>query len=325
MRTVVTGGAGFIGSHLIEALLARGDEVVCIERKGGSRGWLNGAAVEWQPIGLANPRELIRALRGADVVFHLAALTGARASEDYYRVNTEGTAHVFEAAVAQSMPPRVILLSSLAAIGPCRNGERLSRHTVPCPLSHYGLSKLLAESIVHAYADRVPATILRLSTAYGPRERAVLTMFRMVRRGFALTIGGWDREVCIIFVKDAVATLVAAAAAEAVFGRTYCLSHPDVLSWADFAYEVGRVVGRRPRLISVPTGASRRIARGIEICAALRRTAADLNRERVREISQDRWVCDPREVYSDTGYRPKYPLPRGVRETGTWYEEVGWL
>ena len=325
MRTIVTGGAGFIGSHLVEALLARGDQVVCIERRGASPGWLKGTAIEWSPIGLADRDQLIRAFHGADVVFHLAGFTSARTSQDYYKINTEGTARVFEAAAAQSAPPHVILMSSLAAIGPCRNGERLSRQSVPYPLSHYGLSKLLAESIVHAYADRVPSTILRLSTVYGPRERAVLTMFRLVRRGLALTIGGWDREVSIIFVKDVVATLIATATADRSLGRTYCLAHPQVVSWADFAYAVGRVVGRKPRLISVPAGVARRIARVIEIYSVIRRTAANLNRERVRELSQQRWVCDPSELYADTGYQPRYPLSRGVRATADWYQEVGWL
>jgi nucleoside-diphosphate-sugar epimerase len=325
MRAIVTGGAGFIGSHLIEALLARGDRVVCIEREGATRGWLDGADFEWSPIGLADPKQLIRAFRDADVVFHLAGLTEARSSQDFYQVNTEGTAHVFEAAAAQAKPPHVILLSSLAAIGPCRNGERLTAHTVPCPLSHYGLSKLLAESIVHAYADRVPATVVRLSAVYGPRERAVLKMFRLVRRGLALTIGAWEHEVCLIFVKDVVATLLAAGAADSVIGRTYCLAHPEPTSWANFVYEVGRVVGRRPCLISVPTAIARWIARAVEICAAVRRTAAILNRERVRELSQKRWVCDPSDIFADTGYRPAYSLARGVRETAAWYEEVGWL
>jgi nucleoside-diphosphate-sugar epimerase len=325
MRTVVTGGAGFIGSHLIEALLAHGDDVVCVERCGASRGWLAEAAIEWSPVGLDDPDVLKKTLVGTDVVFHLAALTQACTAGEYYSVNTEGTARVFEAAAALETPPRVILVSSLAALGPCRNGELLSRHTVPYPLSHYGLSKLLAESIAHGYFDRVPTTVVRLASVYGPRERAVLKMFQLVRRGLAITVGGWRRQVSLIYVKDVVGTLISTAAAARTIGHTYCLAHPEPVRWVDFALEVGRVVGRRPILVSVPTALAWAIARLLELFATIRHTPAILNRERVREISQERWVCNSAEVFADTRYRPRYPISRGVRETAEWYQRVGWL
>ncbi len=325
MRAIVTGGAGFIGSHLIEALIGRGAEVVCVERRGARRGWLAGAAIEWAPIGLDDPAALRDVVRGADVVFHLAGLTQARHAADYFEVNAEGTARVLEAAAAQKRAPRFVLLSSLAALGPCRNGDALTRYTVPQPLSHYGLSKLAAEAAVHAYADRVPATILRLASVYGPRERGVLAMFQLVRHGLALTVGGWDRELSLIYVKDVVGVLLAVAEATQTIGRTYCVAHPDPVSWRDFALEVGRALAREPRLVSVPVGLARPIARTAELYAAARRAAAVLNRERVREIAQERWVCDPADLIADTGYTPEYPISRGVPETAAWYREAGWL
>src|SRR3989475_1600463 len=196
MRAVVTGGAGFIGSHLIEALVQRGDEVVCVERPGASRRWLDGLDVCYRDSGLEDVAQLAAALAGANVVFHLAGLTEARSPRDFYAVNTEGTARLFRAAAAHNGgAPRVVLMSSLAALGPCRNGDRLSPDTVPYPISHYGHSKLLAEAVAHAFADRVPATIIRPPSVYGPRERGVLKLFQLVRRGIALSVGSWDREV----------------------------------------------------------------------------------------------------------------------------------
>src|SRR2546428_442907 len=84
MRAVVTGGAGFIGSHLIEALVQRGDEVVCVERPGASRRWLDGLDVCYRDSGLEDVAQLAAALAGANVVFHLAGLTEARSSRDFY-------------------------------------------------------------------------------------------------------------------------------------------------------------------------------------------------------------------------------------------------
>lgn len=326
MRTVITGGAGFIGSHLTEALLDRGDRVVCVERPGASRGWLEGREVDWRPVGLEDPVLLEDAIRGADVVFHLAGLTEARHSQDFYAVNTEGTAHVLRAAShLDAAPPHVILLSSLAAVGPCRNGERLGPDSVPRPLTHYGNSKLLAEAVVHAYGDRVPTTVVRLPSVYGPREKAVLTLFRMIRHGVALTVGGWEREVSLIHVHDVVAGLVAAAGREVDGTRTYCLAHPEVLTWADFAGRVGEAVGRRPRLLSLPVACARLVAVAAETVAALRGRPAVLNRERVRELSQERWVCDPSRAVGELEFSPSVPAARGARETADWYRRMAWI
>lgn len=326
MKAVVTGGAGFIGSHLVEELLRTGLDVTCVERAGARRGWLEGTPVAWAPIGLEDERALLETFRGADVVFHLAGLTEAVRPRDLYAVNTEGTARVARAAAAlNGRAPRVILLSSLAAIGPCRNGEALSADSTPCPLSHYGNSKLLAEAVMHAYEDRVPGTIVRLPSVYGPREKAVLTLFRMIKRGFAVTIGGWDREASMIYVMDVVHGLVRASESEATIGRTYCLAHPRPTTWGALARAAGSVFGQEPRLMSLPGAVATPIALCCEATARARGTAAVLNRDRVREISQERWVCDPSRAVAEFGFSPAFPMERGVREAITWYREEKWL
>lgn len=325
MRVVVTGGAGFIGSHLIEALVARGDEVVCIERPGAPLGWLERQPIRYEAVGIENGTLLRSALRGAEVVFHLAALTEARTPAELYAVNTEGTRRVLQAAAAQAEAPRVILLSSLAALGPCRAGEPLSPDTVPCPLSHYGQSKLLAEATAHAFSDRVPVTVLRFPSVYGPRERAVLTFFRMVRRGIALSVGPWEREVSMLYVADAVDALLAAGDSNRAIGRIYCVAHPEPVSWHRFAEAAGRAVGRRPIRITVPAPAARLVAAGAEAVARLRRRAAVLNRERVRELIQSRWVCDPSRAIAELGIRPAFAVERGTTATVAWCRQAGWL
>ena len=325
MRAVVTGGAGFVGSHLIEALVARGDEVLCLERPGARRGWLGGLAVDYRECGL-DPAGLAGALDGADVVFHLAALTEARRPADHYRVNTEGTAHVLRAAARYNgRAPRVILMSSLAALGPNRGRAPLSPDSVPYPISHYGNSKLLAEAVMHAYADRVPGVILRFPSIYGPRERGVLILFKLVSRGVALTVGDWNREVSLMYVADVVNALIAAGTSDHAVGRTYCLGYPQPVTWGDFAAAVGRVLGRAPALVSIPELVARAVAVGAELVGALRHRAAILNRERLREMVQPRWVCDPSLAIAELGVEPQYGPERGVPETAAWYRGAGWL
>jgi nucleoside-diphosphate-sugar epimerase len=241
-------------------------------------------------------------------------------------VNTEGTARVADAiARSRSAPARLVLLSSLAALGPNRNGEALSPETVPYPVSHYGHSKLLAELVLHSRADRVPITILRLPSVYGPRERGVLAFFRMVWHGVALTVGPWSRELSMIFVTDAVQGILAAATSPNAIGRTYCLAHPVPVTWTGFADAVGQALGRRPRLVSVPPAVGRMISWGAEACARLRGVPALLNSEKLREIVQPRWVCDPMRAIREFGFQPVFEIARGTEITAAWYRQAGWL
>lgn len=328
MRAVVTGATGFIGSHLVDALLARGDEVTCVGRPGGARRWLAGASIEYLPVGVNDVTPLTRAFAGADVVVHLAGCNHAPSQPELYRLNTEGTACVMRAAAALgSRAPHVILASSVAATGSCAEGELLSPDSTPRPLSHYGRSKILAEAVVHAYADRVPATILRLPSVYGPRERGVYKFFQLVRRGIALTVGGWDREVSLIYIKDLVQGLVAATQGErrSAGGRIFYLTHPDLVTWRTVAQTIGRALGRQPILLSIPEAVAQLIAVGAEGIAALRGRSAGLNRERVHEIAQERWACDPSRAIKELGFRPRFPVADGIPETVAWYREAGWL
>lgn len=328
MRTVVTGGAGFVGSHLVERLLDRGDDVVCIERPGAGRGWLTGRDLPFHTCGLMDEAALRKHICGADVVFHLAALTEARTPDECYEVNTEGTANLVRAAAAcGSAAPRLVFMSSLAAVGPDRIGlgRGLDKDTPPRPLSHYGRSKLQAEAVIHAYADRVPAVVCRFPAIYGPRDRVVLKLFRMVARGFALTIGPWEREVSVLHAADAVSGLLGAAESPLAVGGTYCLAHPRAITWAEFVQAIGRALDCQPRKFAVPVQAANPIALVAECAARLRNLPAVLNRDRVRELSQQRWVCDSRPAMNDLAFRPRFDLEAGILDTAYWLRRVQWI
>ncbi len=326
MRSIVTGAAGFVGSHLVEKLLDRGDEVVCVERPGAGPGWLEGLDIEFHDCGLGESAILQDLICSADVVYHLAALTEARTPAECFEVNTRGTANVLKAAAGCRGPsPRVVFMSSLAAVGPAEQGKSLNTDTAPRPLSHYGRSKLHAEAVIHAYADRVPAVICRFPAVYGPRDRVVLKLFRMVAKGFALTIGPWDRQVSVIHAFDAVDGLIVAGTAPQAPGRTYNLANPQPVTWGDFVRAIGLALGRRPIKVAVPVPAARPIALAAEAAAWLAGRAAVLNRDRVRELSQSRWVCNTGSAQAEIGFQPRYSLETGVVETAVWLRRNQWI
>jgi len=182
-HVLVTGGSGFIGSHLVEILLAQGHAVRCLLRDPGRPRWLAGLPVEIQRGDCTDPASLISAVQGVEQVFHLAGVTRARRRRDYFLHNLRGTGNLLRAcATADNPPRRFVFLSSQAAAGPSRDGRPLTEDDAPAPLTAYGLSKLAAEKAVLGYAHRLPTVVLRPSTVYGPRDRDFLEYLQWVHR-----------------------------------------------------------------------------------------------------------------------------------------------
>ena len=216
MRFVVTGAAGFIGSHLTEALLARGDEVVAVDcftdYYDPALKEENAVAFEVSRLDLAADD---LALDGFDGVFHLAGQPGVRsfgaAFDDYVRRNLIATQRVFESAVRAGV--RVVLASSSSVYG---DAERYptAEDTRPRPLSPYGITKLGCEHLVYAYARSfaLDAVVLRYFTVYGPRQRPDMAFARIVdalARGGSFEIyGDGLQSRSFTYVTDAVAATI---------------------------------------------------------------------------------------------------------------------
>jgi UDP-glucose 4-epimerase len=176
MDAVVTGGCGFIGSHLVEFLLENGFRVKVIDNLYRASvdvfekfsGMDN---VEVEVIDVRDSCRLTKALTG-DVVFHLAALTDVEESEieksSYWSVNVVGTMNVLNAALERSM--KVVYASSAAVYGELKNPA--VEDMTPNPLNFYGYTKLEAEKECLRYSNSVDVTILRLFNVYGERARA---------------------------------------------------------------------------------------------------------------------------------------------------------
>lgn len=121
------------------------------------------------------------------------------------------------------------------------------------------------------------------------------------------------------------AALLAAAARPGPGARTLAAAHPEPVSWRRFAEEVGRALGRSARLVRIPRGVAVAVALAAEAAGRATGRAAVLNREKVRELTQRRWVCDAAPAIRELGWTPRFPVERGVPTTAAWYEEAGWL
>lgn len=316
--TLVTGAAGFIGSHLVEALLARGEPVRALVRPSSSRRFLPPAEILSGD--LATGAGVSEALAGITTIFHVAGVTKALSRDDYHRGNVLATRNLAQAAAGK--PIRFVHVSSLAAIGPS-TGRPLTEDAAPHPLTAYGKSKLESERAV--LACKPDAVILRPPVVYGPRDTGVLQVLKPLSRGWAVEISGGDRWFSAIYVKDLVDGLLAAAATPSAAGRAYFLTHGKPVSWAALAAAAGRIMGRQARVLRIPAPAASAIGLGAEAWSRITGRPGILSRDKIAEARCPVWTCDGSRAAAELGFEAQTSLEHGLAATLAWYKEAGWL
>jgi nucleoside-diphosphate-sugar epimerase len=326
MRSLVTGATGFVGSHLAAALVARGDEVIALARRPEQAAFLMSLGARVAAGSLEDAASLATALRGVELVYHLAGLTAAGSEREFLEVNEGGTRRLLDA-VRAACPGlrRLVHVSSLAAVGPTGYGGLLTED-MPCrPVTAYGRSKLAGEAVVRR-ASGVPWTVVRPAVVYGPRDRELLRLFRIARRGFTPVFGIGRQELSVVYVTDLVVGIARAGMEGTALGQTYHLAHPDMVRSRDLAREIGRVVrGRAPLIVPVPAALAAPIVRliGRAAAAAGRRTV--VSEDKLAEFLAPAWVASVEKAERELGWRAPHDLKSGLAETAAWYRAEGLL
>ena len=314
---LVTGGTGFIGTHLVRRLLDAGRPVRCLVRK--RRNLPAGAeAVEGD---LTSGAGIAEALRGADTVIHLAGVTKALQPADYYAGNARATRNL--AAAMAGMGLRLVHVSSLAAIGPSPDGRPVGEDAPPHPVSTYGKSKLEAEGAVRELAP--DAVIVRPPVVYGPGDTDVFQLLKSISKGFVLQIAGGERWFSAIYVKDLVEGILAAAGNARAAARAYFLANARPVSWSEFGAIAAGIMKRTPRVVSMPVVVARAAGWGAEMWSRVTGTPGILSREKVAEAQCGWWTCDTRRAAAELGFQAPTSIEQGLAETLAWYKEAGWL
>ncbi|WP_320669963.1 NAD-dependent epimerase/dehydratase family protein [Patulibacter defluvii] len=265
MRALVTGAAGFIGSHLVATLRERGWQTIGVDRRPGADVTGDIATLDLDPL-----------VSGVDVVFHLAGRASARASwrtafDDYLHDNVRATQRLLEAAHAARVG-RVVLASSSSVYGDPRRLP--TPEDAPLrPISPYGATKLMAEGLATAYgAQGLDVVALRYFTVYGPGQRPDMALQRAIAAalggGELLVFGDGRQSRDFTYVADAVAGTIAAAE-RGPAGEVYNLGGGERVTLADALAQVRALCGGRLR--TVPAAAH---------AADVRHTAADTTRAR---------------------------------------------
>jgi dihydroflavonol-4-reductase len=326
LKALVTGGTGFIGSHLTEALIRKGVEVRCLRRKTSDLKWLKGLPIEFVPGDCIDKTSLEEAVRGVDWVFHLAGATQAIKKETYFEVNGLGTENLIQACLENN--PRLqkfIYISSQAAAGPSRNSSH-KKELDPCdPVSFYGRSKRRGEESVLAQAHELPALILRPSAVYGPRDKDLLALFRCLARRIKPCLTGRHQRLSLCYVQDIVQGILLAVETQAKSGEIFFLSDGRDYRMEEIGDILAQTMGITALRLRVPRPMVVGFACFSEYLSKWLGRPALLNKDKAKEIIQPEWVCDITKAKTLLGFAPRVPLSEGARLTFEWYKKEKWL
>jgi nucleoside-diphosphate-sugar epimerase len=324
MKVLVTGGTGFVGSHLVDRLLEDPDtEVHALVRNPAKTRWLEGRGrVRFLEGDILNVPELPS---GLSVVFHLAGLTKTHKSSEYYTVNQAGTASLFRALAGLAEAPRVVHVSSLAAAGPSSPGRPRREDDPPRPVSPYGISKLRGELEALGFKDRVPLAVLRIGALYGPRDEDFLDLFRWVRRGVLPLFGRRKKSLSLLHVRDAVRAILLAAGTGAPSGEIFNIADAGLATWDEMGETAARILGRKVVRVRIPDWAAFLGCAAADGVGRLRGRATTLNLGKYEDMKPDNWTADVRKARELLGFESRISLEEGLRETLDWYARNGLL
>jgi nucleoside-diphosphate-sugar epimerase len=323
LPVAITGGTGFVGSHLVDILCAAGLRPRVLVRDPESPRWIAGRPVEWVRGSLDDEAALDSLVTGAGTVIHLAGVVRASREADFDRGNRVGTQAVV-AAVRRAAPhARLIHVSSQAALGPSPDPAGLTTDAMPHPISAYGRSKLAAEEEVRSLGARWPWTIIRPPAIYGPRDTDVLEFFRMASRGL-LAIPSGERWLTMAWVGDVVRAILAAASGRGR-GRVLHVGQAEPRTMDDLLRRIAAAGDVAARLVRVPPPLVAAIGWGGSALHAVGWHRLPMTRDKAREILARHWTFITRPSLEALGLGDPMSIDDGARLTWAWYRAAGWL
>ncbi len=318
----VTGGTGFVGSHLVETLLAAGIRPRVLVRNPASPRWIAGLDVEWVAGSLEDVDALRRLVADAGTVIHLAGVLRAGSAGEFDRGNRLGTANLVRAVREAAPAARLVYVSSLAAAGPSAEIEGIGPEAEPRPVSAYGRSKLAAEEEVRAFEGSW--VVLRPPAIYGPRDVDVFQFFRLAARG-VVPIPAGERWVSVAHVADVVSAVLAAASGAGGRGRIYHLGEPEPYRLRALVRLLADAGGVRAAIVPVPAAVLAGAGLAGSLLHGLGFHDVAMTRDKARELTARHWTARTRDSLEALDIRGWIAFPEGAAATWAWYRDKGWL
>lgn len=329
MRVLVTGGTGFIGSHLAADARRRGAEVIVlgltdylVERQNAA--WLESQGIEVVSGSVTDASVCAAAMQGVTHVHHLAvAMREAAIDEAYFvAVNLEGTRHLLAAAHAAGVR-RFTYCGTIGVFGHRAPGITCEGSPL-APGNAYERTKLAGGRLTLDFHREtgLPVVVLRPADVYGPRDRRLLKLFRGVDAGLFPLLGDGSGRHHMVYIDDVVSAFREAETLEAAIGGTFIIAGPEACTLRELLARVAEACGRKRYGFRLPLTPMLAVAGLVEDAAAVVRVRPPIYRRRVEFFTSDSEFNTTR-ARTTLGWTPMTGLSEGITVTCRWYREAG--
>jgi len=302
----LTGATGFLGGHVLQALIEAGYIVRALTRQEQP----SQANVTWIKGSLSDPASLAALAKQADCMIHLAGLTKAKNRSTFFAVNRDGTDRVLKAA-ADANVKRFLLISSLAAREP--------------HLSHYAASKAAAEGLVLNREWPFESLVLRPPAIYGPNDYEILKIIKATKFGVLPAPGGRKNRFSMIHVRDLADAIVAA-----ISMKKFTQPMPmEIDDGTETGYSIENVAdaiasleeNKKITTIPIPYFVLSGLGAVNLLLANVAQFAPMLTPAKAKELCHDDWTVNEASRFYPSGWHPKFNLPNGLKNTIEWYRQ----
>ena len=273
---------------------------------------------------ITRPETLPPAVSGADYIIHLAGLIKAKNAAAFFRVNQHGTLTLLNAVKNHNLTlTKFVMVSSVAASGPASKTPRKEDDT-PQPLTTYGRSKLAGEEALGSFYGLFPITVIRPPAVYGPGDKAIYSLFKIVGRGIRPYMAGGRNLVQMVYVDDLVRAIKTAMESESSSGQTYFIADAQAHSVREMIDVMSGLLGKKGIGVPIPIWLLMTIAFVSETMSRLMGNPPLFSRDKVKELTAD-WKLDVSKARRQLGFDAAVDFERGAAMTVSWYRQKGWL
>jgi nucleoside-diphosphate-sugar epimerase len=325
MKVLLTGASGFVGSHILDSLRARGIPTALLLRPASNRRFLKEhlVAVEVRTGSITESASLAGAMSGITHVIHCAGCTRAVRQAEFDEINHIGTRNVVTALNGSSSVTRLVHISSLAVAGPATPANPARESHTPAPISVYGKSKLAGELEVRNLC-RADYTVLRPPAVYGPRDDGFLSLFKAVKLHL-LPRTNATQALSVVFVRDLAESVVKCLDLPGVVGKTYFVANREIVTGRLMAHEIAASMQRWTLPLPMPPVLLWPVCLFEQMRSRLTGKASLLGLQKFAELRAPGWVCDPGLFEKETGCHCTTTLKAGISEALGWYRHHGWI